>query len=229
MPTLLLIRHGRSSANTAQTLAGRAPGVHLDDRGREQAGEVRARLAGVDLAAVVTSPLERCVETATLAMPDHTPVPDERVIECDYGDWTNRHLPELMQEPLWQAIQAAPASVTFPNGESMTAMSNRIVAAVRDWDTRVRAEHGEWATWALVSHADPIKAAVAAAIGLPLDNFQTLVVHPAAISVLHFHQPDQAALLAWNSVAGAVTDLIPKQPPVQPGGGAGTDTPGDTP
>lgn len=220
MPTLLLIRHGRSTANATAVLAGRTPGVRLDDVGREQASGLAARLAGIDLAAVVTSPLERCAETARIAVPGMVAVPDDRATECDYGDWTNRVLTDLAQEPMWRQIQQVPSEVTFPGGEAMRAMSERAVAAVLEWDDRVRAQHGDWAAWALCTHADPIKAIVAAAIGLPLDRFQSLVVHPASITVVHYG-PDRAALLALNSIAGEVGKLIPARPPVEPGGGAG--------
>ncbi len=220
MPTLLLIRHGRSSANTAQILAGRTPGVHLDDTGREQAVALAGRLAGLDLAAVVTSPLERCVETAVLAV-GGAPIPDERATECDYGEWTGRQLGDLSTDPLWRTIQQTPSAVTFPQGEAIADMAARVVASVQEWDARVREEHSEWKAWALFSHADPIKAVVAAAIGLPLDRFQSLVVHPASVTVIHYHSPDSASLLSLNSIFGQVAPLVPARPPVQPGGDAG--------
>lgn len=233
MPTLLLVRHGRSTANTGGILAGRRAGVHLDDSGREQAAAAGGRLSPVDIAAVVSSPLERCLETAALAFPSCETTIDARLIECDYGQWTDQELKQLVNEPLWADIQQAPSTVTFPGGEAMAAMSRRVTTAIREWDEEVRAAHGDWAVWAIVSHADPIKAAVAAAIGLPLDRFQNLVVNPGSVTVLHFPRSadetgtgaQRAVLLALNSISGSLDSLIPTAPPVEPGGGAGAVPP----
>ncbi|WP_028709318.1 MSMEG_4193 family putative phosphomutase [Propionicicella superfundia] len=220
MPTLLLVRHGRSDANTAGILAGRAPGVHLDDTGRAQATDLAGRLDGVRPSVVVVSPLERCRETADLAFPGVRAVVDDRLGECDYGDWTGRRLAELKDEALWAEIQSRPTTVAFPGGEAMSALFARVTAVVEDWSARVAAEFGPWAAWAAVSHADPIKAAVAGAIGLPLDRFQALIVNPASVSVLH-RGADRWALVSLNGLAGPVAPLVPQAPPAEPGGGAG--------
>jgi probable phosphomutase (TIGR03848 family) len=128
--TVLLLRHGRTTANAAGGLAGRQP-VELDDHGRDQAHRVGERLRKLPLAAVVTSPLTRCRQTLDLALPEYVPAVDEGLIECGYGDWEGRPLKELAEDPLWPVVQLHPSAVVFPNGEAMAEMSARAVAAVR--------------------------------------------------------------------------------------------------
>ncbi|WP_028815482.1 histidine phosphatase family protein [Streptomyces flavidovirens] len=189
MATLILVRHGRSTANTAGLLAGWTPGVTLDERGAAQAAALPGRLAGVPLAAAVTSPLERCRETlqplleARPGLPSHT---DERIGECHYGDWSGRKLAELSDEPLMAAVQQHPSSVTFPGGESMRAMQARAVDAVRDWNARIDAEHGEDAVYLMCSHGDIIKSVVADALGLHLDLFQRIHVDPCSLTIIRY-------------------------------------------
>jgi len=137
VPTVLLVRHGRTAANASGTLAGWTPGIGLDDAGRAQAQALAERLAPVPVAALVTSPLQRCRETAEalLAVPGPKglsrpePLVDDRLGEARYGDWTGRPLKELAKEPLWRVVQAHPSAVTFPGeqGESMLAMQVRAV------------------------------------------------------------------------------------------------------
>ena len=159
MATVLLLRHGRTAANASGGLAGRSP-IGLDEEGVAQAVAVGRRLREVSLAAVVTSPLERCRQTVATALPDLPAVVDERLTECGYGDWEGRSLKELASEPLWPVVQHHPSAARFPGpqGESMAAMAARAVAAVREWDARVAAEHGPEAVWLACSHGDVIKA-----------------------------------------------------------------------
>jgi probable phosphomutase (TIGR03848 family) len=209
MPTLLLLRHGRTTANAAGLLAGRAPGVRLDDYGAAQAAELPARLAGVPLALAVHSPLERCVETlAPLAaarpgLPVHA---DERVIEADYGQWTNRKLKELAEEPLMATVRHQPSAVTFPGGESLRAVQARVVDAARDWDARVAAEHGPDAVWLMCTHGDNIKAVVADALGLHLDLFQRIAPHPASVTAIRYGEPP---LLLRFGDTGDLREFVP--------------------
>jgi probable phosphomutase (TIGR03848 family) len=214
MATLILARHGRTTANATGVLAGRAKGVGLDDQGREQARAVAARLTGLPLAAIVTSPLQRCRETArevSSRQPGGPPVvTDRRLLECDYGTWTGRELAELAKEPLWGAVQAHPSSVTFPEGESMAQMLARSVAAARDWDARVEEEHGPDAAWVAVTHGDVIKAILADALGMHLDLFQRLAVDPASLSVVRY-TPLRPFVLSVNSVAGDMSGLKPSR------------------
>lgn len=210
MATLILARHGRSTANATGVLAGRGKGVHLDDEGLAQARAAAERLTGLTLDAIVSSPLERCTETAReigKLQPGALKVVHERgLLECDYGSWTGKELKSLAEEPLWRTVQAHPAAATFPDGESMAAMMSRGVAAVRAWDTKIEAEHGPGAVWLAVSHADVIKAILADALGLHLDLFQRIVVDPSSMSVIRY-TPLRPFVLSVNSVAGDLAGL----------------------
>jgi probable phosphomutase (TIGR03848 family) len=194
VPTVLLVRHGRTTANATGILAGWTPGIELDDAGRAQVAALGERLARLPLAAIVSSPLERCLQTAQGVLDARAAgrrpslCTDERLGECRYGDWTGAHLKDLAKQPLWRVVQAHPSAVTFPgpDGESMAAMQQRAVAAVREHDAAVRAEHGDHAVWVAVSHGDVIKSILADALGTHLDAFQRIVVDPAAVSVVRY-------------------------------------------
>jgi len=207
--TVLLLRHGRTTANATGGLAGRLP-VELDDTGRGQAQRVGERLRKLPLTAVVTSPLIRCRQTLELALPDIVAEVDEGLIECGYGDWEGRPLKELAAEPLWPVVQQHPSAAVFPNGEAMAAMSARAVATIRRWDARVTATHGPEALWLACSHGDVIKAIVADAMGLHLDEFQRLVADPASVSVIRY-TPTRPFLVRLNDTAD-LSALIPARP-----------------
>jgi probable phosphomutase (TIGR03848 family) len=209
MATVLLVRHGRSSANTAGVLAGWTPGVHLDDVGQAQATALAARLAGLPLARVVTSPLERCRQTAARAVPGQEATPDDRLGEVGYGSWTNRPLKELAREPLWRTVQAQPSAVVFPDGEAMGAMAARAVTAIREHDRAVTAEAGPDALWLACSHGDVIKAVLADALGLHLDAFQRIVVDPASVSIVRYTD-SRPFVLRMNDGGGGLEHLRPK-------------------
>jgi 2,3-bisphosphoglycerate-dependent phosphoglycerate mutase len=230
MTTVLLIRHGRTSANTAGILAGRSSGVELDAVGHSQVADVGTRLAGVPLRAVVTSPLRRCRQTTAAlvaARSDGCPVCVEQgLVECGYGDWTGRPLRELAKEKLWATVQAQPSAVRFPGGESMTEMSARAVDAVRGWDRRMAAEHGPHAVWAAVSHGDVIKAVLADALGMHLDAFQRILVDPASVSIVRY--TDSRPYVVTVNSTNADLGLLLQPPPKKPRGGrrkAGEDAP----
>ena len=212
MATLVLARHGRTTANVSGVLAGRSKGVHLDEHGMEQAQTAAERLAGVPIAAIVTSPLERCRETArVIARRQESPskVASERgLLECDYGSWTGRELKTLVKEPMWRTVQAHPSAAAFPDGESMAEMSARAVAAIRKWDARITEEHGDSAVWVAVSHGDVIKAVLADALGIHLDAFQRIVVDPASLSVVRY-TPMRPFVVTMNSAAGDLSHLRP--------------------
>ncbi|MFC8131664.1 histidine phosphatase family protein [Streptomyces sp. NPDC057302] len=189
MPTLILVRHGRSTANTAGLLAGWTPGVALDERGAAQAAALPGRLADLPLAEVVTSPLQRCQETVApllAARPGLRSHTEERIGECDYGDWSGRKLAELSGEPLMEVVQQHPSAAAFPGGESMRAMQTRAAEAVREWNARVEREHGADAVYLMCSHGDIIKSLVADAIGLHLDLFQRISVEPCSVTAIRF-------------------------------------------
>jgi len=196
MPTVILVRHGRSTANAEGVLAGWSPGVALDDTGRAQATALAARLAAVPLAAVVSSPLQRCQETVKPLLdtrPELTPHTDGRIGECHYGDWTGRKLSELAEEPLWATVQRHPSAAVFPGeeGESLRAMQARAVDAVRDWNRRIEEAHGPEATYLMCSHGDIIKSLAADALGMHLDLFQRISTDPCSVTVIRYtpHRP----------------------------------------
>lgn len=208
MATVLLLRHGRSQANSSNVLAGRSAGVALDEVGREQARELAARLLEVPLVAVVSSPMQRCTETADPLLagrPDVSLTVDERLTECDYGDWTGATLRALSKDPLWRTVQAHPSGVQFPGGEAMRDMQGRAVSAVRERDAALEGDHGPDAFWAAVSHGDVIKSVVADALGLHLDEFQRIVVDPASVTVIRY-TPLRPFVLRVND-RGSLSDL----------------------
>jgi len=186
--TVILLRHGRSTANSAGVLAGRTLGVGLDEGGVAQAQALVERLAQLPLAAVVSSPLQRCQETvAPLAQARELEVTvDDRFIEVDYGQWTGRELSKLGKEPLWKVVQSHPSAAVFPGGEGLAALQARAVAAVREWDAKLAAEHGPHMLWLVCSHGDVIKAVLADALGVHLDGFQRIVANPCSISAVTY-------------------------------------------
>ena len=202
MTTVLLVRHGLT-AMTGPVLAGWTPDVHLDERGREQVRLLGERLAPVPLAAVVTSPLERCRETAAALGRGETTV-DERVGECRYGEWTGQELKRLAKDPLWKVVQAHPSAAAFPGGEALRDTQSRAVGAVREWNLRL----GPDATYAVVSHGDVIKAVLADALGMHLDLFQRIAVDPCSVSVVRYTEL-RPFVVRTNDVGGPVTDLLP--------------------
>lgn len=210
MATLILVRHGRTTANASGTLAGRTPGVRLDEHGEEQARRTAERLAPVRLARVVTSPLERCRQTTELIVGEREveTVVEDGIAECDYGSWQGRRISELARLKLWRTVQAQPSAVTFPEGESMPTMQARAVEAVRRHDAEVTAEHGAGAVWLAVSHGDLIKAILADALGLHLDLFQRIHVDPASVSVVRYGEA-RPTVLATNTHAGDLSWLTP--------------------
>jgi len=215
MPTVILVRHGRSAANTSGTLAGRTPGVKLDETGVHQAEAVAQRLAELPLAAIVTSPLERCKQTAAAIAKHHEalrPATDRRLTECGYGDWTGQKIATLAKDPLWAVVQQHPSAVTFPNGESMRAMQQRAVDAVRAHDAALAKSHGDGALWVAVSHGDVIKAIVADALAQHLDTFQRIVVDTASTTIITY-TATRPFLVRLNDSGSELASLVPKPQP----------------
>jgi probable phosphomutase (TIGR03848 family) len=258
MTVVLIVRHGLTSS-TGKALTGWLPGISLDDRGRGQAAAIAARLAQVPLAAIVSSPLDRCVQTASIIAAGHdgsaatsagaaandgaaanggaaatgdtgagstsgpgsgsparangqvisqtdpmTVQLDERLGECRYGDWTGRSLRKLAGDPLWRVVQAHPSAVRFPgpDGETMTGMQQRAVAAVRDWNARL----GPGAAYVVCSHGDVIKAILADALGMHLDMSQRIQIDPCSLSVVRY-TPLRPFVLAMNDTGADATAL----------------------
>lgn len=235
MPTVLFVRHGRSSANTAGVLAGWTPGVFLDETGEAQASTVGASIAAAELpvVAVVSSPLDRCLQTADRLAAHLGPVArsvHSGLGECRYGAWTGLALGGLTSDPLWKVVQDRPSEARFPpsvdyESESLTEMQARALQAVRETDADVLERHGADAVWVAVSHGDVIKAVLADAAGAHLDDFQRFVVDPGSVSVVRYTRR-RPFVLRLNDVGG---DLAAVRPTVGPhpdgdaevGGGAG--------
>lgn len=201
MATVLLIRHGRTSANAAGLLAGWSPGVFLDEVGTAQVRELALQVCELDLTAIVSSPLDRTLETsqeltqAISARGGDVPIRiDERIGECHYGDWTGKTISELSENELWPAVQGHPSSVRFPSGESVLEMQHRAVTCIRD----LNGEFGSSSTYAVVSHGDVIKAILADALGMHLDHFQRIQISPASVSIVRY-TPSRPFVAAINA------------------------------
>ena len=208
MTLVLLVRHGLT-ISTGTVLTGWTPGIPLDDRGHAQASSLATRLASVPLDAIITSPLQRCRQTAEAIAgsrdgPAMAVREDERLGECRYGDWTGKPLRRLAKEPLWRVVQAHPSAVRFPgkDGESMLDMQHRAVEAVRDWNRRA----GPDAVYLICSHGDVIKAILADSLGLHLDMCQRIQVDPCSLSVIRY-TPLRPFLLRMNDTGGDVAGL----------------------
>jgi probable phosphomutase (TIGR03848 family) len=203
-PTLvLLVRHGQTPT-TGTTLPGRAKGLHLADVGRDQAAAAATRIGGLQkVAAVYASPLERTRETAApIARATGRKVQINRgLLECDFGAWTGSKLADLRKLPEWTTVQRYPSGFRFPDGESFPEMQTRMVSTIAG----LVAQHpGE--TIVAVSHADPIKAAVAHALGTHLDLFQRIVISPCSISAI-WYSSGGPAVLATNSTGDDLATL----------------------
>jgi probable phosphomutase (TIGR03848 family) len=207
--TVLLVRHGLT-ALTGPILTGRRPGIPLDERGRAQADALAERLRPLSLAAIVSSPLDRCAETAGVIAAgrdtdggDLPVVHEDRLLEVDYGAWTGSEIRRLERDPLWRVVQSSPSAVTFPEGESLRGMSARAIEAIRDWNARL----GPDATWLACTHADVIRALLADALGLHLDGYGRLHVDPCSVSVVRYGTSG-AVVLRMNDAAGSAADLV---------------------
>jgi probable phosphoglycerate mutase len=205
-PTVvLLVRHGQTPT-TGQVLPGRARGLHLADVGLQQAQRAAERIGELTkVSAVYASPLERARETAApIAKALGRRVVVERgLLECDFGEWTGRALSDLMKLPEWTTVQRAPSTFRFPEGESFSEMQHRMVSTL----DRLRQRHvGE--TIVCVSHADPIKAAVAQALGTHLDLFQRIVISTCSVSAIAYGM-GAPVVLTVNSTGGSLSELRP--------------------
>ncbi|NOZ73180.1 MAG: MSMEG_4193 family putative phosphomutase [Chloroflexi bacterium] len=183
--TLLLVRHGENDWVKENKLAGRLPGIHLNDTGRMQARRLAARLADWPLTSIYSSPLERCLETATIiARPHHLPIQTHTgILETDYGEWQGQPYETLMKRSLWPIIVNTPSQVVFPGGEGFLTMQYRVVSTLQEI---ARAHEEELVL--VCTHADPIKAALAYYAGVHLDHFQRFVIEPASLSLVQLSQ-----------------------------------------
>lgn len=196
--TVILLRHGRSTSNTAGLLAGRSEGVDLDEKGREQAAGLVDRIGDLPIRAVVSSPMLRCRRTieplaAALRL---DPLIEDRLAEVDYGEWTGQKIADLVNEPLWRVVQAHPSAAVFPGGEGLAQVQTRAVSAIRERDRALALEyggedggaHGNDVLWLACTHGDVIKALIADAFGMHLDSFQRVTADPGSVSVIRYTQ-----------------------------------------
>lgn len=201
--TVLFVRHGKTPT-TGSVLPGRAPGLHLAEAGRTQAEAVAKRIAALPrVDAVYASPMERARETAApIARARKLRVRTERgLIECDFGEWTGQDLKVLAKKSEWQTVQRYPSGFRFPGGESFSEMHTRITDAV----ARKVADH-PGGTIVCVSHADPIKAAVADATGTHLDLFQRIMISPCSVTAIAYG-PNGPMVLTVNSTSGGIEEV----------------------
>ncbi len=203
--TILLVRHG-ATATTGSVLPGRARGLHLAENGEAQAEQVAQRLTQLSRApsALYVSPLERTRETARpiASALGLRAVAEKGLLECDFGDWTGKKLAQLRRKPEWRAVQHSPSTFRFPEGESFSEMQARI------WSTLERlAKMHRNKTIVVVSHADPIKAAVTHAQGVPLDLFQRTVISPCSVSAIVL--TNAAPVVLCVNSTGSLKELAP--------------------
>ena len=223
MASIILVRHSRSTANTAGVLAGQAPGISLDEVGQTQAQGLITRIGDVAISRTISSPLQRCIETISPWHQSHGKSAieiDNNFIESNYGSWTGQNLSDLAKEPLWKEVQKQPSKVTFPNGESFQEMFSRVSEGL----DKVIENLGDEDNVIIVSHGDIIKLAIAKVLDLPIDNFQKLVIDPASISIVKVEKDGdliRTALISMNESGTPLTKLLASKELAGLGGGKG--------
>lgn len=223
MARIILLRHAHSIANESGILAGQLPGISLSKKGSQQAIDLVDRIGKVSFDSIRMSPMQRCQETLAPWLESvHSNglkkfILDEKLIEMNYGSWSGKKLNSLAKQPLWKIIQKTPSKVEFPQGERMTAMQKRAVASIEEAVLeKSKGNH------LFVSHGDVIKAMVASLLKMKLDNFQSLVIDPASITMLEY-DGQSARLILFNDnlthLEGSLSGSRPKK--MLLGGGAG--------
>ncbi|MBN2046005.1 MAG: histidine phosphatase family protein [Anaerolineales bacterium] len=204
MPVVMLIRHAENEYVKSGRLAGRKPGVHLNEKGQAQTAALAEALRQVPVKAVYSSPLVRTMETAVPIAELHQleVIVNDGLLEVDYGEWQDRTLKQLRRRKLWKTVQNSPAMMRFPGGESFAEAQLRIT----DELNRLAAAHKQQEVIVCVSHSDMIKLAAAYFIGQPLDFFQRLIIQPASVTTLHIAPDEGARLLNLNHIAYRLSD-----------------------
>ncbi len=223
MSRIFLLRHALSVANDSGVLAGQISGIALSKAGQEQAKNLIERIGEVKFDSLRVSPMQRCQETIApwVESPFGSGISqyllDDQIIEMDYGTWSGKKLSKLSREKLWKDIQSRPSKVTFPGGEKFTSMQKR---AFRTIEELGKAKKGS--SHLIVSHGDVIKAIIAAALKMKLDDFQSLIIDPASVTVLDF-DGQTSRLVAYNDKTSQFSDFMqsPKSMKALLGGGAG--------
>ena len=198
MPVVLLIRHGENEYVKKGRLAGRKPGVHLNDNGRAQAQALAKSLEKLPIKAVYSSPIDRTMETAApiAAAKNLEVIPREGLLEVDFGTWQDKTLKQLARRKLWKTVQSAPSHMRFPEGETFAEAQHRIANELIE----LCSQHRRKDLIACVGHSDMIKLAIAYFIGLPLDFFQRLMVQPASVTTLSISPNKGAFLINLNHI-----------------------------
>jgi probable phosphomutase (TIGR03848 family) len=226
MARIILLRHAHSMANEAGLLSGQLPGVALSPKGKLQAAGLVERIGPTIFDSIRVSPMQRCQETIAPWLESKYGsglkkyLIDEQMIEMNYGDWSGRKLRSLAKEKLWKEIQSKPSKVKFPSGESFIVMQRRAMNSVTDAMTQKK--NG---THLFISHGDVIKAMTAKFLNMKLDDFQSLVVNPASLTILDF-DGNSARLISYNDTTSVLSTSpkrsIPKR--LLLGGGSGTQS-----
>ena len=208
MATIILLRHAHSVANASGILAGRKPGIDLSDIGRAESKRLIPRLSGVEINHIYVSPLERCSQTIEPLLKSkessriQTLTLDERIIEMDYGKWSGRKLSSLSREKLWSDIQSQPSKVTFPEGESFKSMRKRAMNLIGE----ILSKRGN-GNFLIVTHGDVIKVITALLLGMKIDNFQSLTIDPASMTVFK-GDSENARMVAFNDTESTLSSII---------------------
>jgi probable phosphomutase (TIGR03848 family) len=221
---IFLLRHALSVANDSGVLAGQISGISLSKSGEEQARNLVERIGAVKFDSIRVSPMQRCQETIAPWVESlygsgiGQYLLDDQVIEMDYGTWSGKKLSRLSRDSLWKQIQSSPSKVTFPGGEKFTAMQKRSFKTIQELGARKKGSNH-----LVVSHGDVIKAIVASCLKMKLDDFQSLIIDPASVTVIDF-DGDTARLIAYNDKTSEFRKFMqsPKSMKALLGGGAGT-------
>ena len=222
MARLVFIRHAHSTANDAGILSGQLPGVSLSKKGEKQAQLLVERLGASEFDSIRVSPMQRCEETIAPWLNSgysrglKAYEIDESLIEVDYGSWSGRKLSSLSREKMWKDIQDKPSTVQFPEGERIKAMQKRALSSVMQ-----ALEEKKNGTHLFVSHGDVLKALVASLMKIKLDDFQSLVIDPASVTVIDF-DGTKSRLLAFNDTHSPIAPMtkMEKSTRMLLGGGA---------
>lgn len=203
MPTIYLVRHGRTPANDKGILAGRTKGIFLDEIGIAQAKLVAAKLSHIEFKRVLVSPMERCQQTAKIILSERKKIQNvfttKGINECDYGDWSNKKLSTLRRNPLWKTVQENPSLVEFPKGERMVDMLSRVKLSILTNSKALKNDDN----LLVVSHGDPIRTFVADCLGIHLDNFQKITIDPCSISIIRIDKNNIQVVSVNTRVDGA--------------------------
>ena len=217
MTTFIVLRHAQSTANERGLLAGQLPGIHLSATGVDEAEAIKEALSKVKIDRVISSPLERCLQTIEpLVSAKKLKITiDHRLIEMNYGRWSGKKLKLLSLRPLWRKIQSSPSEVTFPDGESFSKMSLRVGKLLEELHRKFPKE-----SILLITHGDICKFIATYFLTLPLNDLQKFLVKPASLSIYHYTS-SKATVEVFNSSATKTLSITSDATRSMPGGETG--------